>query len=98
MTLCCNQAKKQQIQYWFFVTGNAELVAYNATLQGSLFNNNSPYVIQSNELNRALFKGSAGIAFYYDNLGLELENFYLTPEFKGAYQFGYGRIKLVANF
>ena len=98
MTLCCNQARKNEFQYWFFVSGNLDFVAYDATLQGSLFNNNSPYELQSSELNRFVYKGSIGFAFYYNNLGLELENFYVTPEFKGAYHFKYGRIKLVANF
>ena len=34
MTICCNHAKKRQLQYWFFMSGNADLVAYDATLQG----------------------------------------------------------------
>ncbi len=98
MTICCNRAKKRQLQYWFFMSTNVDLVAYDATLQGSMFDNNSPYVIENNDLNRVVFTGSFGAAFYYDNLGVELENIYLSPEFKGAQYFGYGRIKLVANF
>ena len=97
-TICGNRAKSQQFQYWFFVSGIAELVGYDASLQGGLLQKNSPYVLKSNEVNRTIFKGSIGLAVYYDNLGIELENFYMTPEFKGAYHFKYGRIKLVANF
>ncbi len=98
MTICCNRAKKRQLQYWFFISGNAEFIAYDATLQGNMFNDNSPYVINNSEMNRMVFKGSIGVALYYDNLGVELENFYLTPEFNSAHHFKYGRIKLVANF
>lgn len=98
MTICCKQAKKRQLQYWFFMSINADLVAYDATLQGSMFSSNSPYVLENNEINRTVFTGSVGLALYYDNLGLELENNYLTPEFAGGKYFGYGRIKLVANF
>ena len=98
MTICCNQAKRRQLQYWFFMTANTDLVVYDATLQGSMFDNNSPYVLENSDINRVVFTGSMGVALYYDNLGVELENIYLTPEFKGAKYFGYGRIKLVANF
>jgi hypothetical protein len=45
-----------------------------------------------------VYGGSAGFAFYCGNLGIEMENFYLSPEFAGARQFMYGRIKLVAGF
>jgi len=98
MTICCDRAKKGQLQYWFFMSGKADFIAYDATLQGSMFNDQSPYVISSNELNRVVYQGSVGVALYYDNLGVELENFYLSPEFEGAHHFKYGRIKLVANF
>ena len=98
MTICCDRAKKGQLQYWFFMSGKADFIAYDATLQGSMFNDHSPYVISSNELNRLVYQGSFGVALYYDNLGVELENFYLSPEFEGAHHFKYGRIKLVANF
>ena len=94
----CNYTRKKQWQYWFFMSGTTNFVAYDATLQGGLFNNKSPYVIPNNELNRMFFKASAGLAVYYYRFGVEMENFYLTPEFEGARHFMYGRIKLVANF
>ena len=98
MTICCNRAKRRQLQYWFFMSGKADFIAYDATLQGGMFNNISPYVLKNSDLNRMVFTGSIGVALYYNNLGVELENIYLSPEFKGAQYFGYGRIKLVANF
>lgn len=97
-TTSCNYTRKKQWQYWFFMSGTTNFVAYDATLQGGLFNNKSPYVIPNNELNRMFFKASAGLAVYYYRFGVEMENFYLTPEFEGARHFMYGRIKLVANF
>lgn len=98
MTICCDRAKKRQLQYWFLIAGKADFIAYDATLQGGMFNDNSPYVLKGNHLNRLVFTGSIGVALYYDNLGVELENIYLTPEFEGAHYFKYGRIKLIANF
>jgi len=93
-----NYTGTKQWQYWFFMSGTTDFVAYDATLQGGLFNNKSPYVIADNELNRMIFKASAGLAVYYYRFGVELENFYYTPEFEEARHFMYGRIKLVANF
>jgi hypothetical protein len=49
-------------------------------------------------MQRFVFQGSAGIPVYSGSLGIELENFFLTPEFKGGRNFGWGRIKLVAAF
>ena len=80
------------------MSGTTDFIAYDATLQGGLFDNKSPYVISDSELNRMIFKASAGLAVYYYRFGVELENFYFTPEFKGARHFMHGRIKLVANF
>ena len=98
LTACCGTSGKRVWQYWFFMTGMTGFVAWDATLQGSFFDHKSPYTLESNEINRAVFRASAGIAVYYHRFGLELENFYLTPEFKGGRHFKYGRIKLVANF
>ncbi len=85
-------------QYWFFISGETNLVLYDATLQGSLFNNNNLYTIQSNNINRLVVNASAGVAMYYKNIGFELQSFYLSPEFKDAFDFRWGRVKLVFQF
>jgi len=83
------------LQYWFFITGETNLVFYDATLQGSLFNKNNLYTIQSTDINRLVINLSVGFAMYYKKVGIELQNFYLSPEFKNAYDFRWGRVKLV---
>lgn len=90
--------KNNPLQFWFFAKGNTDFVLYDATLQGGLFNNDNPYIISSNKLNRFIFQASAGFAIYTGSFGIELENFYLSPEFKGGRSFGWGRIKLIAAF
>ena len=93
-----SSANNNAIQYWFFVTGETNLVAYDATLQGGLFNNENPYVIQNNDINRVVVNLSIGVALYYKQFGVEFQNFYLSPEFKNAYDFRWGRIKLAFQF
>lgn len=89
------KANNNTFQYWFFVTGETNLVFYDATLQGGLFNKSNPYTIQSTEINRFVVNVSVGFALYYKKVGVELQNFYLSPEFKNAYDFRWGRIKLI---
>lgn len=89
---------KGTFQYWFFVSGKANVVFYDATLQGGMFNKENPYVIQGNDINRFVANLSVGFAMYYKKAGVELQNFYLSPEFKNAYDFRWGRIKLVYQF
>ncbi|MFK5855022.1 MAG: lipid A deacylase LpxR family protein [Bacteroidota bacterium] len=94
-TIYGTTTKKSNIQYWFFVSGQTNLVFYDATLQGSMFATNSPYVIQSKNINRLVVNLSVGFALYYKKVGFELQNFYLSPEFTDAYDFRWGQIKLV---
>lgn len=85
----------EKLNIWFFTKANIQFVAYDASLQGGFFNNSNFYVVESSKINRLVFSASAGLAVYHKNMGLELENFYLTPEFDGAYDFRYGRINLI---
>ncbi len=87
----------KRLQYWFFLKSNLKAVAYNATLQGGMFSN-SPYTIPDNEINRFVFTASAGLSVFYNSVGLQLENFYQSPEFKGAMDFRWGRINLILRF
>ncbi|MDP2722637.1 MAG: lipid A deacylase LpxR family protein [Bacteroidales bacterium] len=85
-------------QYWFFVNMQASVVFYDATLQGSLFSDNSTYTIQANQLNRFVPQAAAGLALYYKRAGMEVSAHYLSPEFKGARTFRWGGIRLIYSF
>jgi len=90
--------KNSPLQFWFFAKGMTDFVLYDATLQGGLFSTQNVYTISNQEMQRFVFQGSTGFAVYLGGFGIELENFFLTPEFKGGRNFGWGRIKLVAAF
>ena len=93
-----NQSRINPFQYWFFVSAETNLVLYDATLQGGIFNTKNPYTIQSSEINRIVANVSVGFAIYYKKVGIELQNFYLSPEFKNGYDFRWGRIKFIYQF
>jgi hypothetical protein len=84
----------KKIKFWLFAKTSLKFVAYDATLQGGLFNTSNYYVLENSKINRLQFEASAGLAVYYNKIGLELENFYMSPEFEGAYDFRYGRINI----
>ncbi len=87
--------KNNKLQFWFFITGNTNFVLYDATLQGGLTGNTNSYTINSNDISRTVINLSVGVAAYYRNAGMEIQNFYISPEFKNAYDFRWGRIKLI---
>lgn len=89
--------KRSKFQYWFFISGSTTIVGYDATLQGGLFNRKSQYTLGNNEINRLVARASAGLAIYYKSIGVELQNHYLSPEFKNAYDFRWGRIKITVR-
>ncbi len=92
-----NTFTKSRFQYWFFITCQTKGVFYDATLQGGMFSH-SPYTIEKQNVNRFVFQASAGIALYYGPLGIELENFYSSPQFNEAVDFRYGRINISIYF
>ena len=94
-TSVLNASSKSKLQYWFFVSGKSNFVLYDATLQGGLFTSKNNYVIDSDNINRVVAKLSIGFAVYYNKVGFEFQNFYISPEFKNAYDFRWGRIKLI---
>lgn len=92
------QLESDKFKFWFFMKANVKAVVYDATLKGGMFNSSSLHTIDADKINRFVIDASAGLAIYHKNFGLEYENFYLSPEFEGAKNFGYGRIKVVLGF
>ncbi len=93
-----NQQNNRRLQFWFFISAKANIVFYDATLQGSIFGNNSPYVLSTSTINRYVAGLSAGFSIYYKKVGVELSNNYISPEFDNAYDFRWGSIKLSYQF
>lgn len=69
-------------EYYFFLQGRANAVAYDATMQGGVFNKSTPYVISPNDLNRAVFQADAGIVFNVRKVLLSYTQSFITKEFK----------------
>lgn len=85
-------------QYGIFASAMAQVIFYNATLQGGLFNSNNNYTIPAEDLERIVLQASAGIYIAYQQFGLTYEQFYVSPEFKEAYDFRWGHLNLTYCF
>lgn len=75
---------KQKKEFYFFGQGRVNLIAYDASLQGGLFNRKSPYTIQASEISRVNFQADAGIIVNLGRLYLSYTQSYLTKEFKSG--------------
>jgi hypothetical protein len=71
-------------QIYFFLDSGGKLVGYDATLEGGLFNQESPYSILPDEISRVLLKGSAGLVFSWGGFQVKAEQFLQSPEFKNG--------------
>ena len=90
--------RKSNFQFYGILKLNAKAVAYNATLQGGLFNNESLYTVSSNRITRIVIDGMAGIVITYKRIGLEYSKFYLSPEFKEGLEHHWGRCMITYCF
>lgn len=59
-----------------------DMVAYDATLQGSLFTDENPYTINSRNVQRLLLRLRAGLEAGYKSFSLGFSMRYLTKEFR----------------
>ena len=67
-------------QLYFFVKSKGQLIGYDATLQGGLFNRASVYIVGNKAVNRIVLNSSAGLSFVWSGIKLDLEQFLLSPE------------------
>jgi hypothetical protein len=83
--------RKSNFQFYGILKGAVKAVAYNATLEGGLFNDQSVYTISSNRMARVVVEGMAGFVLTYKQIGLEYSKFYLSPEFREGLEHHWGK-------
>ncbi len=85
------------IEYYFFAKTYVHAVAYNALLQGGLLNRENVYTLKSSEIKRVVGNAEAGFHIMYKGVGLEVAQYYLSPEFKSSMWHKWGRISLIVS-
>jgi lipid A 3-O-deacylase len=81
-----------------FLKANGRLVGYNASLQGGLFNRTSVYTVSPGNVSRVVIDGMGGVVMAYKRVSLEYSKAYITPEFKGGFDHGWGRCVITVCF
>ncbi len=82
-------------EYYFFAKTHLSAVAYNALLQGGMFNHDNIFTLKGNEIQRLVGTAEAGLHMRYKGMGIELAQHYLSPEYKGGLWHKWGRISLL---
>ena len=87
----------RHFQWYFYEQLTGNVMGYDATLQGGLFNHTSVYTIPDGNLNRFTLQNKFGIVLIFHSLYLEYYRTGLTEEFKtsiyhrtGGIQIGFG--------
>lgn len=79
-----------------FVSNSGNLVIWNAMLQGGIFSQDSPYLIQPNELNRFYFDLDYGITYSNPYFNLTYSRSFRTKEFKQQFRnHQWGKVQLL---
>jgi lipid A 3-O-deacylase len=78
--------KKRKAEYYFYAQGRINIIGYDASLQGGLFNRKSPYTIAAASITRTTFQADAGVIVNFKKLYLSYSQSLLTKEFStGTY-------------
>ena len=70
--------------FYLYLKPQLNVVGYDATLQGGLFNRTSPYTISNGDLRRVVYRSQVGLAYRSGSRFIEYYRTMATPEFRGA--------------
>lgn len=87
---------KQKNKFRLYLYGQpmVKAVGYDATLQGGLFNNNSPYTLPYSALEKFTAQVDYGLAMHYKKLFLAYSQAIITREFKTGHSHRWGGFKI----
>ncbi len=92
------QKQAQKFQCYLFFKGKIKAVAYNASMQGGLINQNSTYAISDSDVERLVGIGYYGVVVAYKRLSLEYSFASITKEYKKGKNHAWGRIGINVCF
>jgi hypothetical protein len=88
----------RKFQCYLFIREKVKAVGYNATMQGGLFNKNSVYIIDKDDVNRVVGRADIGIVLAYKRVSVEYTKVHITPEFYNGLSHGWGHINIAFCF
>ncbi|MEO5572439.1 MAG: lipid A deacylase LpxR family protein [Bacteroidia bacterium] len=91
-------SSNKNFQLKFYNQPSINFIGYDATLQGGMFNNTSPYKLSSKEITRFTFEDETGITLQLKNIYLEYFQHYITKEFETGLYHRWGGIRMGIAF
>ncbi|HPT13597.1 MAG TPA: lipid A deacylase LpxR family protein [Bacteroidales bacterium] len=85
----------QKWQAYIYTQGIAKFIAYDATLQGGMINQDNTYTLKTSQVNHLTGKAEIGVHIDYKGLGIEAAQHFLTPEFKEGMSHRWGQLSLL---
>lgn len=89
---------KRCFKCYLITKANVKYAGYNATLQGGLTNSGNIYELSDSNINRYVADLYGGIVLTYKRIGIEYGKSYITPEFKGGVDHGWGKCVITVCF
>lgn len=86
--------QKRNLQLYIYAEPQINAVAYDATLQGGLFNQSSPYTISARNVNRIVFQGNMGLVIKGKRFNIEYFQTFLSREFSTGGTHHWGGVRL----
>ncbi|MBU1822523.1 MAG: lipid A deacylase LpxR family protein [Bacteroidetes bacterium] len=93
-----SRTPRHRTQLYAYVQPLANLIGYDATLQGGLFNQNNPYTLPASALNRVTFQANYGVVGRIGKFYAEYYRSYLSAEFKTGRSHRWGGLKVGVSF
>jgi lipid A 3-O-deacylase len=72
---------KRKFELYIFSQGRINVIGYDASLQGGVFNHRSVHTIAAADLSRLVFQADGGIIMNYKTIYLSYTQSFLTEEF-----------------
>ncbi len=91
-------SSRKKWRFYGYVRLQPGFTLYDATLQGGIFNRQSPYTLSANELTRFTLQGDFGGVLGIGRLNLEYTQSWLSKEFKTGALHRWGGIRIGVTF
>ncbi len=83
-----------QFRIYAYEHPEVSLVGYDATMQGGMFETQSPFTIDSKDITRYTFQNRFGFVVIYRRIYLEYFQSYITSEFKNGNYHAWGGVEI----
>ncbi|MBC7510505.1 MAG: lipid A deacylase LpxR family protein [Ferruginibacter sp.] len=86
--------KKRKAEYYFYAQSRLHFIGYDASMQGGIFNRQSPYTIAANDITRIVLQTDAGVIVNFKKLYLSYTQSLLGKEFRSGKYHRWGGISI----